>query len=496
MMEMIERTGHVWLVGAGPGDPGLFTIAGAEALRRAEVVLYDALASDSLLSHCNAAAELIPVGKRAGHHSATQDEITALLVRLGSQGKRVVRLKGGDPFVFGRGGEEALALAAAEIPFTIIPGVTSAVAVPAYAGIPVTHRGAAATFAVVTGREGGDSTTDWDALARVDTLVILMGAAGLAEIACNLIRAGSPPETPAASISHGTLPSQRVAVATLESIAAEVAAAGLSTPLITVVGSVAALSGQIAWYVPGPLAGRSVVVTRARAQASQLRLMFESLGATVIEAPTLEVVHRPVPLVSGDLAPSRWDWITFTSQNAVESFFEILGDAGLDARALETTRLAAVGEATAAALARHGLRADFIPTRATGDSLAAELPRVNGARILLPRGSQSEDRLAAGLRARGGRVEEAVVYETLPVPLDFATCERVARADVITFASASAARYLAQSLGELQPAPSARLVAIGTQTAAAVRRAFGRIDAEAVEPSLPALVAAVLGAVP
>lgn len=494
MKGMIEKTGHVWLVGAGPGDPGLLTLAGADALRRAEVVLYDALASDSLLSHCNPAAGRIHVGKRSGDHSMSQDEITALLVRLGSQGKRVVRLKGGDSFVFGRGGEEALALAAAEVPFTVIPGVTSAVAVPAYAGIPVTHRGAAANFAVVTGREGGDASIDWPALARVDTVVILMGAAALGDIATNLIRAGRPGDTPAASISNGTLPSQRVVVATLETIADEVAVAGLPTPLLTVVGRVAEMAGRIGWYVPGPLAGRSVVVTRARAQASQLRLALESLGATVIEAPTLEVAHRPIGLVSDDLAASRWDWITFTSQNAVEAFFAILRSAGLDARALETTRLAAVGAATAATLDKYGLIADFIPSEPTGDSLAAELPRVSGSRILIPQGSLSEDRLASGLRSRGGRVETAMVYETLPVPLDAPTCERVARADAITFASASAARYLADALGELRPSPTTKLVAIGEQSAASVRRAFGRIDATAFEPSLPALVAAVVGA--
>jgi uroporphyrinogen III methyltransferase/synthase len=488
---MTETNGHVWLVGAGPGDPGLLTLAGAEALRQAEVVLYDALAPEALLALCDPAAELIPVGKRAGDHSASQDEIAALLVRFGAAGKRVVRLKGGDPFVFGRGGEEALALDAAGVGYTVIPGVTSAVAVPAYAGIPVTHRGMAASFAVVTGREGGESTAGWDALARVDTLVILMGAAGLADITARLIAAGRPPETPAASISNGTLPAQQVVSATLATIAATVANAGLPTPLITVIGEVASLAGRIGWFVPGPLAGRTIVVTRARAQASRLRLMLEALGATVIEAPVLRVFFRSTELVTDERAASRWDWVVFTSQNAVEAVFAALRDAGRDVRALGGTLVAAVGAATAAALERHGLVPDFVPSQATGERLCAELPRVPGARILLPHGSLSEDRLEQGLRARGAHVESVAVYETVPVSLDDRLRRQVARADAITFASASAARFLSDALGEVRPEPATKLVAIGDQSAAAVNAAFGRVDARSAEPSLAGLVAAL-----
>jgi len=488
---MTETNGHVWLVGAGPGDPGLLTLAGAEALRHAEVVLYDALAAEALLGLCDPAAEFVPVGKRAGDHSASQDEITALLVRFGSQGKRVVRLKGGDPFVFGRGGEEALALVAAGIPFTVVPGVTSAVAAPAYAGIPVTHRGMATNFAVVTGREGGESTTDWKALARVDTLVILMGAEGLADITSRLVGAGRATDTPAASISNGTLPAQRVVAATLGTIAAEAAAARLPTPIITVIGEVASLAGRTGWYVPGPLAGKTVVVTRARAQASQLRMMLETLGATVIEAPVLRVTFRNEDLVTDERVGSRWDWIAFSSQNGVDAFFAALRAAGRDARALGTTLVAVVGDATAAALERHGVMADFVPSRATGECLAAELPRVSGARVLLPHGSLAEDRLADGLRARGAHIEPVVVYETLPLPLDDRLGAQVTNADAITFASASSARFLADALGELRPGASTKLVAIGDQSAASVREAFGRVDAQAADASLAGLVAAV-----
>jgi uroporphyrinogen III methyltransferase/synthase len=488
---MTETKGHVWLVGAGPGDPGLITVAGAQALRGAEVVLYDALASPALLDLCAPAAELVPAGKRAGDHSASQDEITALLVRYGSEGRRVVRLKGGDPFVFGRGGEEALALAAAGIPFTIVPGVTSAVAVPAYAGIPVTHRGLATNFAVVTGREGGETAADWQALARVDTLVVLMGAAGLPDITSRLIAAGRAADTPAASISNGTLPAQRVVAGTLGTIASEVAAAGLPTPLITVIGQVASLVGRLGWYVPGPLAGKTVVVTRARTQASQLRQMLEALGATVVEAPILRVTFRSEDPGIDERLGSRWDWVAFASQNGVEAFFAALRAAGRDARALGTTLVAAVGDATAAALERYGVIADFVPSRATGACLAAELPRAWGARVLLAQGSLAEDRLAAGLRARGAHVEPVTVYETLPVALDERVRARVTSADAITFASASSARFLAEALGELRPGASTKLVAIGDQSAAAVRAAFGRVDAQAADPSLVGLVAAV-----
>ena len=488
---MTETKGHVWLVGAGPGDPGLLTLAGAEALRQAEVVLYDALASPALLDLCDAAPEFVPAGKRAGDHSASQDEITALLVKHGSDGKRVVRLKGGDPFVFGRGGEEALALAAAGIPFTIIPGVTSAVAVPAFGGIPVTHRGMATNFAVVTGREGGETAADWDALARVDTLVVLMGAAGLSDITSRVVAAGRAPDTPAASISHGTLPGQQVVTGTLGTIAAEVAAAGLPTPLITVIGEVASLAMRLAWYVPGPLAGKTVVVTRSRAQASQLRRMLETLGATVIEAPVLRVTFQSEDLVTDESASLRWDWIAFTSQNGVEAFFAAFRAAGRDARSLGTTLVAAVGDATAAALERHGVVADFVPSRATGECLAVELPGASGARVLLPHGSLAEDRLADGLRARGAHVEPVVVYETRPAPLDDRLRALVITADAITFASASSARFLAEALGELRPGASTKLVAIGEQSAAAVRAAFGRVDAQSADPSLAGLVAAV-----
>ena len=492
---MTNGAGHVWLVGAGPGDPRLLTLAGADALAGADVVLYDALASLEILRHARPEAELLPVGKRAGAHSMKQEEINELLVAKASAGKRVVRLKGGDPFVYGRGGEEALACRAAGTAFTVVPGVTSAVAVPAYAGIPVTHRGMARSVTVITGSESSEGDGhDWAALAKVDTLVVLMGAASLADTAVQLIEAGRSPNTPAAAISNGTLPNQRSTVATLATIADRVREAELPTPLITVIGEVASLAGELSWRTAGPLAGKSVVVTRTRSQASQLRAMLEALGADVVEAPVLQIRPTTEELTTDERVSSRWDWLVFSSQNAVEAFFAALTAAGRDARSLGGTKVATVGAATAASLQRFGVLADFVPSTATGPCLAAELPRVHGARILLGEGSLSDGPLSDGLRNRGAHVERVKLYVTEPAPLDDELRERVLAADAITFASASSATFLAQALDESAPAASTRLCAIGPQAAAATRASFGRADAEAREPSLAGLVAAVVEA--
>ena len=486
--------GRVTLVGAGPGDPGLLTLAGREALGAADAVLYDALSPMEVLSHCRPWTELVPVGKRAGAHSMSQEEINALIVEKAMAGKRVVRLKGGDPFVFGRGGEEALACREAGIEFSVVPGVTAAVAVPAYAGIPLTHRGLSRNFAVVTGSEAGESETDWAALAKLDTVVILMGATTLDRAAESLIAAGRDPITSAAAISSGTLPIQRTVVATLGTIAEAVRTAELPTPLITVIGEVAGLSEELAWRVVPPLAGKSVVVTRTRTQASELRAMLEALGADVVEAPVLEIVLDATELKMVDHMSSRWDWAVFTSQNAVASFFEALENAGKDARVLGGTLVAAVGMATASALRERGVIADFLPSVATGECLAAELPRAKGARILVGAGSLNGPALSDGLRARGGQIEEVVLYRTMPATLDEALRSRVLGADAITFASASSARFLRQALGERELSHSVKLCAIGAQAAAAVAEAFGREVAIATEPSIGALAAAVVEA--
>lgn len=421
-----------------------------------------------------------------------QDEINALLVAEAGAGKRVVRLKGGDPFVFGRGAEEALACRDAGIRFTVIPGVSSAVAVPAYAGIPVTHRGTARDFAIITGTTAdGDSSPDWQALAAIDTLVVLMGASNLGTIAEKLVGGGRSPDTPAAAISNGSLPSQLTVRGTLETIAAR--AEGLPAPLITVVGDVVRLGSELSWFEAGPLAGKSIVVTRTRSQASQLRSLLEGLGAKVIEAPVLDIRHECANLPGDERLSSRWDWIVFSSQNGVDAFFSALHLAGRDARSLGSTRLAAIGPATAGSLDRRGLIADFVPTAATAGHLADELPRATGARILLPGGNLSDGELERGLRSRGAQVEPVAVYSTAPLSLTPETLEAVLSADAITFASASAATFLGQALNGSLP-KTAKVCAIGPQAAAAARQTFGRVDCVASDASIEGLASAVVEA--
>ncbi len=488
-------TGGVWLVGAGPGDPGLITRAGLEALRRAEVVLYDALAPHALLREAPASAERCAVGKRAGAHSATQDEIEALMLARAREGKRVVRLKGGDPFVFGRGSEELLACQRAGVPCTVVPGVTSAIGALAYAGIPVTHRGLAGAFLVLNARSLDDDAggeANWRAAAAVDTLVLLMGAETLGECARRLVADGRPPETPAAAVQWGTRPDQRLVTGTLGDIAERVVEAGVGAPLVTVVGRVAELAGELAWFEAGPLGGRHVVVTRARTQASDLVAMLEAAGAFVTEAPVIELVSWAASpdLVEAVNAPA--DWWAFSSANGVEAAIQTLRAAGRDARALAGRRIAAVGEATAAALAAHGLRADFVPERAWSSALA-DLPAAAGERVTIFQSALAPPALQDALEARGLAVRAVTAYENRPVPLASWQLEAVREAEAITFTSSSTARNLHAALGDDADASTAQasLISIGPGTTEAVRECFGRVDREAAEPSLDALVEAV-----
>src|SRR5690242_156230 len=344
----------VALVGAGPGDPGLLTLRGAELLRAADVVVHDRLAARALLDLAPPTAERISVGKAPGRVEMTQDEINALLVERGRAGQAVVRLKGGDPFVFGRGGQEAEALAAAGVPFDVVPGITSAIAAPAYAGIPVTHRGTSTHFTVVTGHEDpakGRTDVDWEALARAGgTLVILMGVGNLDGIVERLRAGGLPPDTPVAAVRNGTRADQRSTRATLGTVTK----LDLRAPSAIVVGGVAAL--DLAWFEHRPLFGRRVVVTRAREQASELRTQLEALGAEVVELPSIAI--EPLPVVVPDLGP--YSWLVLTSANGVAALFDTLAAQGRDARALGGLRVAAIGPGTAAALAARGIRADLV----------------------------------------------------------------------------------------------------------------------------------------
>jgi uroporphyrinogen III methyltransferase/synthase len=479
----------VYLVGAGPGDPGLITVRGAEALARAEVVVYDRLASAALLDLVPAGAELVSAAKAPGQVELTQDEINALLVERGRSGRTVVRLKGGDPFVFGRGGEEAEALAAAGVAFEVVPGVTSAVGAPAYAGIPVTHRGVSTHFTVVTGHEDpnkGSDAVDWRALAAAGgTLVILMGAGTIGVIADQLVEGGLPPTTPVAAVRNGTRSDQRTVRATL----ATIGGADVHAPSAIVVGDVAAL--DLAWFEARPLFGRSVVVTRAREQASGLRVRLEALGAEVLELPTIivEAIDVTLPGLDG------YSWLVFTSENGVNGFFARGLDAvGLDARALARLRVAVVGPGTDDALRARGLRADLVPQRAVAESLVDAFPEptAQGERVLLARAERGRDVLPDGLSRRGYTVDVLPVYRTMPAPVDPSMVARVRAGgvDAITFTSSSTVENLCDALGVL-PDPQPIVVSIGPITSDSARARGLRVDAEADPHTIDGLVNAL-----
>ena len=480
----------VYLVGAGPGDPGLITVRGAEVLARADVVVYDRLVAPSLLDLAPPRAELVSAAKAPGKVELTQDEINALLVERGGTAATVVRLKGGDPFVFGRGGEEAEALAAAGVPFEIVPGITSAIGAAAYAGIPVTHRGVSTHFTVVTGHEDpakGHTDVDWEALARAGgTLVILMGAGNISEIALRLVRGGRDPSTAVAAVRNGTRLDQRTVRATL----ATIGDAGVQAPSAIVVGEVAAL--DLAWFERRPLFGRSVVVTRAREQASGLRARLELLGADVIELPTIAI--EPIDVALPDLRKYRW--LVFTSANGVDAFFDRgLVSAGLDARALAGVRVAVIGPGTELALAAHGIQADLVPDRSVAESLLDAFPNSDAteASVLIAGAELARDVLPDGLAERGYRVDILPVYRTVRAESDAAAVSRVreGRVDAITFTSSSTVANLCDLLGGV-PEPQPLIVSIGPVTSTTARERGLTVDAEADPHTIDGLVDALV----
>ena len=479
----------VALVGAGPGDPGLLTRRGAELLAAAEVVVYDRLASPRLLDLAPADALRIDVGKAPGRAAMTQDDINATLVEHGLAGRRVVRLKGGDPFVFGRGGEEAEALIDAGVAFEVVPGITSAIAAAAYAGIPVTHRGVSTHFTVVTGHEDpakGTTDTDWESLGRAGgTLVVLMGAGNLAGIVAQLLASGRAPDTPVAAVRWGTRPEQR----TIRTTLAEAPSAGIESPSAIVIGAVAA--HDLSWFEARPLFGRRVVITRAREQASALRDRLETLGAEVIELPAIAI--EPLPIALPDL--DTVEWLVFTSPNGVEGFFDRgLAAAGLDARALHATKIAVIGPGTAEALTRRGLRADLIPPRFVAESLLDAFPAPSraGARAVLARAEVARDVLPAGLADRGYDVQVLPVYRTVTATPDVDDLERVRSGDVdaITFTSSSTVTNFVAAVGPLERVPP--VISIGPITSATARDQGFEVAREADPHDLDGVVRAVL----
>jgi uroporphyrinogen III methyltransferase/synthase len=501
--------GKVFLVGAGPGDPGLITVRGRQLIDSADAVVYDALANTALLppgARETGLPELYYVGKRGGaKESASQSEINALLIKLAREGKRVVRLKGGDPFVFGRGSEEAQNLNDASVPFEIVAGVTAGIAAPAYAGIPVTHRGIATSVTFVTGHEDPakpGTQTNWTALAKSGgTIVLYMGVKTLRGIADALIEGGMPGEIPAAAIQWGTLPKQRTVVATLATLASKAEEQNLTAPVITVIGWSVVLRDELNWFEQRPLFGKRIVVTRSTQQAPLLSEKLRDLGADVIEMPATQIARldlSPLRAAVADIA--SYDWLIFTSQNAVAIFWDQLLGAGRDARALAGVKIAAIGPATAGALLEHGITVDLIPERFVAEGLL-ELMREQGgvesASVLYVTAEGARDVLPDGLATLGADVTVIEAYQSIP---DGRGAKRLSRAieagrvDLVTFTSASAVRAYVDAVGDelAQRVPGA---SIGPQTSAALRDAGIDLKYQAEESTIEGLVAAIVRAV-
>ncbi|HEX2700967.1 MAG TPA: uroporphyrinogen-III C-methyltransferase [Acidimicrobiales bacterium] len=479
----------VYLVGAGPGDPGLLTVRGAEVLGRADVVLHDRLASASLLDLAPATAERIDVGKRPGG-PVDQEAINALLVAHGAAGRAVVRLKGGDPYVFGRGGEEALALLDAGVAFEVVPGVSAAVAAPAYAGVPLTHRGLSTSFTVLTGHRehGSDRPTDWEALGRAGgTIVVLMGVAHRADFVPRLIAGGLAPETPVVAVRWGTRPEQRTVRTTL----LELPHAELEPPVTIVVGRVAGL--DLAWFERLPLFGRRIVVTRAPHQAGGLADRLRAAGAAVVEVPTIAIVPAHDGGAALRAAAARlhlYAWVVFTSANAVDPFLATLHDS----RAFGGACIAAIGPGTAAALARHGLVPDLVPARFVAESLldAFPAPPAGGAAVLVPRAAEGREVLPDGLRARGWTVDVVEAYRTEPAAVAPARLAEATGADAIVFTSASSVTAWVAAAGAGATPPV--VACIGPVTSEAACAAGLAVTATAAEATLDGLVGALVDA--
>jgi uroporphyrinogen III methyltransferase / synthase len=496
---MSARSGVVYLVGAGPGDPGLMTARSLELIASADAIFYDRLIPPGALDGARADAELVYVGKQPGVPSVPQEEIGARLVEAGNDGKSVVRLKGGDPFVFGRGGEEGEALREAGVEFEVVPGITAGVAASAYAGIPVTHRDDASAVAFVTGHEDpekDETALDWEALARFPgTLVFYMGVKRLDDNASALIAAGRDPEEPAAAIERGTMAGQRTVTATLGTIAEAVAREEVKAPALIVIGAVVARREQLAWLERRPLHGRRVVVTRARAQASGLARTLRSLGAETVELPAIRIEPRIDSAAVRDAIAALGDYklVCLTSPNGVRLLFEAMEEAGLDARALAGATVAAIGPGTARALAERGIRADVVPERFVAEALVDALSgtEVEGRRVLVARAAEARDVLPDALRERGAEVEVVALYETVREQPDGEAVEAAQTADYVTFTSSSTVTNLTEALGERFPS-AARIVSIGPVTSEAVRAAGLRVDVEAERHDVEGLLAALL----
>ncbi len=506
-MTKTSKSGKVYLVGAGPGDPGLLTLKGKECLEAADVVLYDYLANPVLLQYAPTTAERIYVGRRGRGQYQDQADINRLLIERAKEGNVVIRLKGGDPFVFGRGGEEAEAVAAAGVDFELVPGVSAAVAVPAYAGIPVTHRTLASTVTFVTGHEDPTKPVallDWPKLASTSgTLVFMMGMKNLPLIVRQLLSEGRPSDTLVAAIRWGTKAAQQTIVGTLADIVSKAEAAHLEPPTVIVVGEVVRLRGQLNWFETKPLFGKRVVLTRPQEQAREFSQLLTAYGAEPVEVPTIQIVP-PASWQAIDDAMTRlstYQWLIFTSVNGVRPFMDRLHAAGKDARALANLRLCAIGPRTAQELGTYGLIPDVIPTEFQAEGVIAALAHVGirGSRILIPRAEVAREILPHQLRELGATVEVIPVYRTIAPAVDVASLTQQlqdGQVAVVTFTSSSTVRNFMELFGgrdRVRPLLAGVVVAcIGPITARTAEEYGVTVTVMPAENTVPALAEAIV----
>jgi len=497
------KHGKVYLVGAGPGDPGLITVKGLDCLKHADVIVYDHLVDCSLLESARFDAEKIYVGKTPTCHAWEQGDIDLLLVEKAKEGKTITRLKGGDPFILGRGGEEAEALVRNQVSFQVICGVSSSSAVPAYAGIPLTHRGLASSFAVVTGHEDpckGRSSIAWEKLATAtDTLVFLMGMANLSHIVKKLVDHGRAPTTPIALIREGCGPRQETVVGTLSDIVAKATQKGFSPPAVIVVGEVVRLREKLRWFDNRPLFGKRILVTRAEHQNSLMSSLLREKGAQPVKMPVIEIqaaLHTD-ELDREILNLDNYQWIVFTSVNGVEAFFLRLSDLALDARCLKGIRIGAIGPATAKAITTYGILPDYVPNTYTSEGLLSGIKDrvIAGSRVLLPRADIANRELAEGITRLGAEVREIAIYRTMQANEDCSQGKHMllsGNIDTVTFTSSSTVTNLLALLGtEIPSIGKAKVACIGPKTAATAEEMGLRVDIVAGENTIPGLVEAI-----
>ncbi len=489
--------GYVYLIGAGPGDPDLLTQKAAKALKKADVVVYDYLANNKLLEDCQPDAEYIYVGKQAANHAMKQEDINALLVEKGKAGHTVARLKGGDPYVFGRGGEEAIELRRADVAFETIPGITSAIAGPSYAGIPVTHRGVARSFHVMTGHFKDDyAEWDWDALHRLDgTLIFLMGIGNIPRITQALIEAGKPADTPAAVIRWATYPTQKTVTGTLATLADDVAKAGIKPPGLIVVGPVVNFRDVLSTFENRPLYGQKIIVTRSRAQAGRLSGLIEEKGAEVVELPMIDIEKEATSNWSGVINKlNDYSWLVFTSQNAVDSFMDGLYETGKDVRSLGHLKLASIGSGTARTLKKYGLVSDAVPERAISEALAAMMKeKLNaGDQVLIPVGNLASDLLKNEL-SEICKVDTPVVYNTVigKESADYLKEELEGSVSGITFTSASTVKNFNEMITKAGLEwPESKCFSIGPKTSKVLKE-LGIEPIESENATIDSLMACI-----